>query len=245
MGSASDADRPAFGSDGQAICGTPEGSAESCCLPALTRFTGLGCTGPDRHIPKRDVVRILCQISKSASVVACHGGRASGGVRERPNRHAWKACDLQGSVGSNPTPSAQPSAEIPSEEAGNRPVLGGRIGGRASSRRPRLPVQPGHGSGHGSDLLRVASGLRPTGARSARPGRGGAQRPEQPDARHLRVEPGLRFSSTRTPPSRPGPAPFRAPVGSRGGPRQNRRCLRSSNAGRWRTAGSPRWARGR
>ena len=29
-----------------------------------------------------------------------------GGVRERPNRHAWKACEAQVSVGSNPTPSA-------------------------------------------------------------------------------------------------------------------------------------------
>ena len=29
-----------------------------------------------------------------------------GGVRERPNRHAWKACEVQASVGSNPTPSA-------------------------------------------------------------------------------------------------------------------------------------------
>ena len=31
-----------------------------------------------------------------------------GGVRERPNRHAWKACEVQASVGSNPTPSAMP-----------------------------------------------------------------------------------------------------------------------------------------
>jgi hypothetical protein len=30
----------------------------------------------------------------------------SGGVRERPNRHAWKACVGQLTVGSNPTPSA-------------------------------------------------------------------------------------------------------------------------------------------
>ncbi len=29
-----------------------------------------------------------------------------GGVRERPNRHAWKACVAQATVGSNPTPSA-------------------------------------------------------------------------------------------------------------------------------------------
>ena len=29
-----------------------------------------------------------------------------GRVRERPNRHAWKACEVKASVGSNPTPSA-------------------------------------------------------------------------------------------------------------------------------------------
>ena len=29
-----------------------------------------------------------------------------GGMRERPNRHAWKACEVRASVGSNPTPSA-------------------------------------------------------------------------------------------------------------------------------------------
>ena len=27
-------------------------------------------------------------------------------MRERPNRHAWKACEVKASVGSNPTPSA-------------------------------------------------------------------------------------------------------------------------------------------
>ena len=30
-----------------------------------------------------------------------------GGVRERPNRHAWKACVGKPTVGSNPTSSAQ------------------------------------------------------------------------------------------------------------------------------------------
>ena len=29
------------------------------------------------------------------------------GVRERPNRHAWKACEAQVSVDSNPTPPAK------------------------------------------------------------------------------------------------------------------------------------------
>ena len=34
-----------------------------------------------------------------------------GGVRERPNRHAWKACEVKASVGSNPTPSAMVNVE--------------------------------------------------------------------------------------------------------------------------------------
>ena len=34
------------------------------------------------------------------------GAAAIGGMRERPNRHAWKACVGQPTVGSNPTPSA-------------------------------------------------------------------------------------------------------------------------------------------
>ena len=33
--------------------------------------------------------------------------RQPGGVRERPNRHDWKSCDLQGSMGSNPISSAK------------------------------------------------------------------------------------------------------------------------------------------
>ena len=35
------------------------------------------------------------------------GGEHPGGVRERPNRHAWKACVGKLTVGSNPTPSAE------------------------------------------------------------------------------------------------------------------------------------------
>ena len=59
--------------------------------------------------------------------------RTPGGMRERPNRHAWKACVGQPTVGSNPTPSA----------------VGSRIGWptvrRQRSRPPRPaagPIQP-------------------------------------------------------------------------------------------------------
>ena len=42
---------------------------------------------------------------------------APGGVRERPNRHAWRACVEQSTVGSNPTPSAE-RRSIPQWEGG-------------------------------------------------------------------------------------------------------------------------------
>ncbi len=71
------------------------GTAESCCLPALTRFTDCSCTGPGRHIRGR----VSRHDSVSRPVFRPDGhrrrpapGRAPGGVRERPNRHAWKAC---------------------------------------------------------------------------------------------------------------------------------------------------------
>jgi hypothetical protein len=59
----------------------------------------------------------------------------SGGMRERPNRHAWKACVGQPTVGSNPTPSATllgcPHSRIgPDGDADP-------LSGRASSRSAR------------------------------------------------------------------------------------------------------------
>ena len=71
-----------------------ERSAESCCLPTLTRFTGPRCAEPGHCARRR------CRST---------GYRLSlpGGVRERPNRHDWKSCVLQGTVGSNPTASAR------------------------------------------------------------------------------------------------------------------------------------------
>ena len=83
-------------------------SAESCCLPALTRFTGACCTGPDRHTPER-ALRFSRYPSPPDPALrgpsALPSGRP-GGLPERPNGHAWKACEVQASVGSNPTPSA-------------------------------------------------------------------------------------------------------------------------------------------
>ena len=114
---------------GQAPLRHTRGPAESCFLPDLTRFTGSRCAGPD---PQR-LVRVvplggpslergfsppdvgLGYRAPRAPRLARSTGQATrppgsidapGGVRERPNRHAWKACVGQLTVGSNPTPSA-------------------------------------------------------------------------------------------------------------------------------------------
>src|SRR5437016_14584784 len=39
---------------GQAGLQHTRGPAESCCLPALTRFTGSRCAGPGRCVERRD-----------------------------------------------------------------------------------------------------------------------------------------------------------------------------------------------
>ena len=55
--------------------------------------------------------------------------RNLGGVRERPNRHAWKACEAQVSVGSNPTPSAMKSdVEAAMQEALQQARIAGERG---------------------------------------------------------------------------------------------------------------------
>ena len=45
------------------------------------------------------------------------GGRSSGGVRERPNRHDWKSCVGKLTVGSNPTASAMEMSSTISDDA--------------------------------------------------------------------------------------------------------------------------------
>ncbi len=81
----------------------PAQPAESCWLPPLTRFTSGRRVGPDHRCGPRTVFRIaLCR----KCLRRRFGKMRGGSVRERPNRHAWKACDLHGSVGSNPTTSA-------------------------------------------------------------------------------------------------------------------------------------------
>ncbi len=64
------------------------GSAESCCLPALTRFTGSGCTGPGRLIEDGFGDTIACPLPVAVPAATASPGE----VRERTNRHAWKAC---------------------------------------------------------------------------------------------------------------------------------------------------------
>ena len=103
---------PADRRSGQAGLRHTGPAAESCCLPALTRFTGFRCAGPSRCVDRRPGT------SPVTIPLFAHGG-----VRERPIRHAWRACRGQPLVGSNPTPSAR-----------------GRRSGRPQPARIRLPL---------------------------------------------------------------------------------------------------------
>ena len=67
--------------------------------------TGAREPGQDRKVAAFIGIARVPQIAWSPPHSA--GEHATpGGVRERPNRHAWKACEGQPSVGSNPTLSA-------------------------------------------------------------------------------------------------------------------------------------------
>ena len=80
-------------------------------------------------------------------------------MRERPNRHAWKACEVKASVGSNPTPSAMVNVEsamvLALEEARNAASRGevpvgavmlhrGEVIARAGNRRESVVDPLGH-----------------------------------------------------------------------------------------------------
>jgi hypothetical protein len=99
----------------------PDGTDAGNLLPARSRHVGSGATGAREPSQVREEAalsgsawvppgRLACAASgpllseASARPPLRSGG--SGGVRERPNRHAWKACVGQLTVGSNPTPSA-------------------------------------------------------------------------------------------------------------------------------------------
>ena len=49
-------------------------------------------------------------------------------MRERPNRHAWKACEVKASVGSNPTPSAMVDLESAMRVALEEAALAAQVG---------------------------------------------------------------------------------------------------------------------
>jgi hypothetical protein len=113
---------------GQAGLRHTDRSAESCCRQALTRFTALRCAGPG-HRARCQAIAGQDSVEYSASTL--------GGVRERPNRHDWKSCDLHGSVGSNPTLSARKS---PAGGSDRNPLAGGHGLAGASHRRHRAPL---------------------------------------------------------------------------------------------------------
>src|SRR5438128_7553598 len=97
-------------------------------LPARSRHVGSGATGAREPSQVRKEAalsgsawvppgRLMCAASgppsASGAWVPPLRSLGSGGMRERPNRHAWKACVGQLTVGSNPTPSAEAARTLP------------------------------------------------------------------------------------------------------------------------------------
>src|SRR4029079_2277977 len=95
-------------------------------LPARSSHVGSGATGAREPSQVREEAalsgsawvppgRLACAASgpllSEASPRPPLRSGGSGGVRERPNRHAWKACVGQLTVGSNPSPSATSSRQ--------------------------------------------------------------------------------------------------------------------------------------
>ena len=136
------------------------GSAESCCLPALTRFTGSDCTGPGRHLTDASArVRL---------------SSPPGDVRERPNRHAWKACVGKLTVGSNPTVSATDAPAPTGRVCRVRPGTG-----CPSRLVPAVPLparDPDHETWMRAALAQARRGRRPR-RRADRRGRRPPRRP--------------------------------------------------------------------
>ena len=64
----------------------------------LENRCALGHRGFESHPLRSNLSRILTQLERK-----CEKQVKLGEVRERSNRHAWKACVPNGTVGSNPT----------------------------------------------------------------------------------------------------------------------------------------------
>ena len=101
------------------------GSAESCCLPALTRFTGHGRTGPGRRLRTHAFLQATLTGGSSAPAgrkpPVRH--RTRRGARADDSARLERVCGGNVTVGSNPTLSA-----VPARHQAGRP---------ASGRRPR------------------------------------------------------------------------------------------------------------
>src|SRR5262249_27591659 len=90
------------------------------CSAARSRHVGSGATGAREPSQVRKEAalsgsawvppgRLMCAASGPLVCSSPLRSLGSGGMRERPNRHAWKACVGQLTVGSSPTPSARVS----------------------------------------------------------------------------------------------------------------------------------------
>ena len=124
-------------------------TAESCCLPALTRFTGCGCTGPGRHLRVRTDHHDTPRHRGRVHWADLRAGRATA----RPGL---------GRVTGDGLPVALPPLSTPPVQRRARPGAGGPGPPQRRARRPRgprLPVQ--RTPGNGQDLHRPHPGQGP------------------------------------------------------------------------------------
>ena len=92
----------------------------------------------DRVLPRRRPRTAMSRDNTSGPVGVSLAGCSLGGVRERPNRHDWKSCVGQPTVGSNPTSSA------PCHGSSARDPEPASRAGLRSARRPLGPRDHDH-----------------------------------------------------------------------------------------------------
>ena len=148
----------------------------------------------------------------ASSVLGATSGWSRGGVRERPNRHAWKACVGQPTVGSNPTPSARSVDTVTStpeldDDAGAMAIA---LDEARAARRPRRRARRRRGArrragrGPGRQRAGAATATRPPTPScsrcAARRGRAGHVAARRGHARgHARAVPDVRRGAARAP----------------------------------------------
>ena len=130
--------------DDQATPRHPGEPTGSCFLPDLTRLAGSRCVEPDRRAERSCGGRHASGPGPPAPIGSTRicPTLPGGGMRERPNRHAWKACEGQPSVGSNPTSSATDLAFLRRRRVGDAPVVSVRGRVTLSEHHLRISSEP-------------------------------------------------------------------------------------------------------